>query len=214
MKRPHRRCGHTPGAMSPQDQAVVDAFLAMLAAIRTPQLRTPGSGQDIAIRVGPGVERAHPRPGDDHNTDVIAVALVHPDTPHAATHHQALQLGYTDRGWLRCPTNTILGAWHPAYTMLTHSAAHRPLPDDVGMTPAHYAVHVEAPTAPATCCSASGPTPRPGGPPATPTASTPSWPERQRPPSPASPSPQSLQCSTSATTTSTPTHAAPTSPRS
>ncbi|MFB7900735.1 hypothetical protein ACFC1B_31045, partial [Streptomyces xiamenensis] len=115
MKRPHRRCGHAPGAMSPQDQAVVDAFLAMLAAIRTPQPWTPGSGQDIAIGVGPGVERAHPRPGDDHGTDVIAVALVHPDTPHAATHRQALQLGYTDRGWLRCPTNTILGAWHPAY---------------------------------------------------------------------------------------------------
>ncbi|MEW2051622.1 hypothetical protein [Streptomyces sp. NPDC005476] len=28
--------------------------------------------------------------------------------------------------------------------MLTHAAANLPLPDDVGMAPAHYGVHVEA----------------------------------------------------------------------
>ncbi|MFJ3176391.1 hypothetical protein ACIPJK_37280 [Streptomyces roseus] len=28
--------------------------------------------------------------------------------------------------------------------MLTHAAANQPLPDDIGMPPAHYGVHVEA----------------------------------------------------------------------
>ncbi|MDT0440621.1 hypothetical protein RM877_38935, partial [Streptomyces sp. DSM 41981] len=46
--------------------------------------------------------------------------------------------------WLRCKTTAILGTWQPAYAMLTHAAANRPLPDDVGMDPAHYGVHVEA----------------------------------------------------------------------
>ncbi|MFD9574155.1 hypothetical protein ACFWBI_30535 [Streptomyces sp. NPDC059982] len=54
------------------------------------------------------------------------------------------QLGYTDRGWLRCETTMILGAWQPAYAMLTHAAANRPLPDDLGMSPTHYGVHIEA----------------------------------------------------------------------
>ncbi|WP_234327944.1 hypothetical protein [Streptomyces sp. NRRL F-2664] len=56
------------------------------------------------------------------------------------------QLGYTDRGWLRCETTAILGVWQPAYAMLTHAAAGLPLPEDVGigMPPAHYAVDVEA----------------------------------------------------------------------
>lgn len=31
MTRPHRRCGHGPGSLSPEDQAVVDAFRAYLA---------------------------------------------------------------------------------------------------------------------------------------------------------------------------------------
>ncbi|MGO4747132.1 hypothetical protein AB4212_00540 [Streptomyces sp. 2MCAF27] len=88
--------------------------------------------------------RAHPRPGDDHGTDQIAVALVHPDTPHASAYLHGHQLGYTDRGWLRCETTAILGVWQPAYAMLTHAAANLPLPEDVGMDPAHYGVHVEA----------------------------------------------------------------------
>ncbi|MER7119116.1 hypothetical protein ACWCY1_10275 [Streptomyces goshikiensis] len=75
---------------------------------------------------------------------MIAVALVHPDTPHAAAYFHGRQLGYTDRGWLRCETAAILGAWQPAYAMLTHAAANLPLPDDVGLEPAHYGVHVEA----------------------------------------------------------------------
>jgi hypothetical protein len=144
MKRLFRRCGHTPGAISPEDQAVVDAFREMLAALRDPEPWTPGRCQDVAVRVGPFIERAHPRPGDDHGTEMIAVALVHPDTPHAAAYLHGRQLGYTDRGWLRCETTAILGVWQPAYAMLTHAAAGLPLPDDVGMAPAHYGVHVEA----------------------------------------------------------------------
>lgn len=116
----------------------------MLAAVRDPEPWTPGHGQDVAVRVGPFIERAHTRPGDDHGTPTIAVALVHPDTGHATGYLHGRQLGYTDRGWLRCETTAILGIWQPAYTMLTHAAANLPLPHDVGMAPAHYGVHVEA----------------------------------------------------------------------
>ncbi|WP_069772183.1 hypothetical protein [Streptomyces sp. LUP30] len=145
MKRPSfRRCGPAPGAISPEDQAVVDSFRALLAARKNPQPWTPGCNQDVAVRVGPFLERAQPRPGDDHGPDLIAVALVHPDTPHAAAYLHGHQLGYTNRGWLRCETTAILGIWQPAYAMLTHAAANLPLPDDVGMAPAHYGVHVEA----------------------------------------------------------------------
>lgn len=144
MIRRFRRCGHAPGTLSPEDQAVVDQFRAMLAAVRSPEPWTPGSGQDVAVRIGPFIERAHPRPGDDHGTEEIAVALVHPDAPAAAAHLHRHQLGYADRGWLRCETTTILGVWQPAYAMLTHAAANLPLPDDLGMSPAHYGVHVEA----------------------------------------------------------------------
>ncbi|MBP5942758.1 hypothetical protein [Streptomyces acidiscabies] len=145
MKRlSFRRCGTAPGALSPEDQAVVDQFRAMLAAVRNPQPWTPGGSQDIAVRVGPFVERAHTRPGDDHGPEMIAVALVHPDTPHAAAYLHGRQLGYTERGWLRCDTSAILGIWQPGYAMLTHAAANLPLPDDVGMELAHYALYIEA----------------------------------------------------------------------
>ncbi|MGK5628569.1 hypothetical protein [Streptomyces sp. URMC 123] len=139
-----RRRSHAPGGLSPEDHATIDAFRAMLAAVRDPQPWAPGRAQDAAVRVGPFIERAHPRPGDDHGTEVIAVALVHPDTPHAAAYLHGHQLGYTSKGWLRCETTTILGAWQPAYAILTHAAANLPLPDNVGMAPAHYSVHVEA----------------------------------------------------------------------
>lgn len=139
MKRLFRRCGHAPGALSPEDQAAVDQFRALLAALRDPQPWTPGQCQDLAVRVGPFAERAHPRPGDDHGPDIIAVALQHPGgsyTPYRSR--------YRKLGWLRCETTTILGAWNPAYAPLTHAAAGRDLPDDVGMAPANYGVHVEA----------------------------------------------------------------------
>ncbi|MEV6549262.1 hypothetical protein AB0M57_11175 [Streptomyces sp. NPDC051597] len=70
MKRlSFRRCGTAPGVLSPDDQAVVDQVRAMLTAVRNPQPWTPGTAQDIAVRVGPFVERAHTRPGDDHGPD-------------------------------------------------------------------------------------------------------------------------------------------------
>ncbi|MFE9222786.1 hypothetical protein ACFYN3_41755 [Streptomyces lavendulae] len=140
IRRIFRRCGHAPGALSPDDQAAVDAFRAMLAAIRAPEPWTPDRCQDIAVRVGPFVERARTRPGDDYGPDLIAIALIHPDTPHAAAYAHR----YTSKGWLRCETAAILGVWQPAYAMLTHAAAGLDLPDDVGMTPAYYGVHVEA----------------------------------------------------------------------
>ncbi|MEE1931205.1 hypothetical protein V1J52_24005 [Streptomyces sp. TRM 70351] len=96
------------------------------------------------MRVGPFIERARPRPGDDHGTEMIAIFLVHPDTGNAAAYLHGHQLGYTGRGWLRCETTAILGLWQPDYTMLTHAAANLPLPDNLGMDPARYGVHVEA----------------------------------------------------------------------
>ncbi|MFF7954061.1 hypothetical protein [Streptomyces griseorubiginosus] len=143
-RRLFRRCGTAADPLAPEDQAIVDAFRSLLEVRKNPQPWTPGSGQHVAVQVGPFIERAHPRPGDDHGPDLIAVSLVHPDTPHAAAYLHGHQLGYTGRGWLRCETAAILGIWQPAYTMLTHAAANLHLPDDVGMAPAHYGVHVEA----------------------------------------------------------------------
>jgi hypothetical protein len=140
MKRFFRRCGHTPGALSPKGQVVVDAFRATLAALRNPEPWTPGRCQDVAVRVGPFIKRAHTRPGDDYRPDLIAVALVDPDTPHAAAYAHR----YSRKGWLRRETSKILGVWNPAYAMLTHFATGLDLPDDVGMAPANYGVHVEA----------------------------------------------------------------------
>jgi hypothetical protein len=77
---------------------------------------------------------------------VIAVALVHPDTPNAAAYRHGRQIGYTSRGWLRCRTADIVGLWQPDYTMLTHASIGRSLPDDIGMEPAHYALVVDART--------------------------------------------------------------------
>ncbi|MCZ4125760.1 hypothetical protein [Streptomyces sp. H39-S7] len=141
IRRMFRRCGHAsaPGDVTPEDQAVVDQSRAMLAALRDPEPWTPGHCQDVAVRVGPFIERAHTRPGDDHGPDIIAVALQHPSGSYAP---------YADRyrklGWLRCETATILGVWQPTYAMLTHAAAGLDLPDDVGMEPAHYATYIEA----------------------------------------------------------------------
>ncbi|MFG3390618.1 hypothetical protein [Streptomyces rochei] len=142
-----RRRGHTPEALAPDQQGTTEPHqmrLAAIAALSTPQPWTPGDGQDIAVRVGPFVERAHTRPGDDHGPDMIAVALVHPDTPHAAAYPHGHQLGYTDRGWLRCETTAIIGTWQPDYAPLTHAGAGLPLPHDIGMDPAHYALYIEA----------------------------------------------------------------------
>ncbi|MCL6293240.1 hypothetical protein [Streptomyces sp. 43Y-GA-1] len=146
MIRRLRRCGHAPGTISPEDQAVVDQFREMLTALRNPEPWTPGTGsaRDIAVRVGPFVERAHTRPGDDHGPDLIAVTLVHPDTPYPAAHLHGRQLGYTEHDWLRCPTTSIVGYWQPGCRQLTHAANGLHLPDDIGMAPANYALHIEA----------------------------------------------------------------------
>lgn len=135
MKRRFKRCGHAPGALSPEDQAAVDDFLALLPLLKNPQPWTPGSGEDVAVRVGPFIERGHPRPGDDHGPDVFALALVHPDTPHAPYDRRY------NRGWLRCERRLIFGAWHSAYRVLTHIACGLDLPDQP-LPPAHYAVHI------------------------------------------------------------------------
>ncbi|MGW1106170.1 hypothetical protein [Streptomyces sp. NPDC002540] len=140
IRRMFRRSGHAPGAPTPEGQAVVNAFRAMLAAVRNPEPRTPGRAQDVAVRGGPFIERAHTRSGDGHGPDLIVVALIHPETPHAAAYAHR----YTNKGWLRCETATTLGVWQPAYAMLTHAAAGLDLPVDVGMAPANYGVHVEA----------------------------------------------------------------------
>ncbi|MFD5398562.1 hypothetical protein ACFWJW_30675 [Streptomyces sp. NPDC127097] len=139
MIRMLRRCGHSPGALTFEDQAVVDAFRAMLAALRSPEPWTPGCGLDIAVRVGPFIERARTRPGDDHGPDLIAVALQHPGGAYAP-----YGAHYRNLGWLRCETVKILGVWNQAYSPLTHAAAGLDLPADVGMKPAHYGVLVEA----------------------------------------------------------------------
>ncbi|MER6916099.1 hypothetical protein ABT354_30885 [Streptomyces sp. NPDC000594] len=143
MKCLFRCCGHVPGAIAPKDQAAVDDLPAMLTVVRFPEPWTPGSGRDVAVRVGPFIERAHTRPGDDHGLDMIAVTLVHPDSPHAGACLHGRQLGY-NCDWLRCKTTSILGFWQPGYTMLTHAASDLPLPDDIGMDPAHYALYTEA----------------------------------------------------------------------
>ncbi|WP_420082768.1 hypothetical protein ACN6AT_37710 (plasmid) [Streptomyces sp. JL4002] len=136
-----RRCATLPRTvLSPKGQANVNVFRTLLAVLRTPEPWTSGCGRDIAVRVGAHIERARTRPGDDRGPDVIAVALVHPHTPHAAAYAQR----YTGKGWLRCETATIVGLWQPAYTALTHAAEGLDLPDDVDMPPAHYGVDVEA----------------------------------------------------------------------
>ncbi|MFD3920197.1 hypothetical protein [Streptomyces sp. NPDC058595] len=139
IRRMSRLVDHVADALIPKDRAAVDQLRATLSALRSPEPWTPGRTQDIALRVGPFIERAHTRPGDDHGPDLIAVTLVHPNTPHAA-----YAFRYSSEGWLRCETATILGVWNPAYTPLTHAAAGLDLPDDTGMTPAHYALYVEA----------------------------------------------------------------------
>ncbi|MEE1931447.1 hypothetical protein V1J52_25335 [Streptomyces sp. TRM 70351] len=113
MKRPiFRRCSPTPSTLTPEDQATVDAFRAMLAAVRAPQPWTPGCGQDVAVRVGPFIERAHPRPGDDHGTEMIAISLVHPDTGTAAAYGE--EVFQTLQGQpLDDPTRALAGPLRP-----------------------------------------------------------------------------------------------------
>ncbi|MFF3350873.1 hypothetical protein [Streptomyces sp. NPDC002779] len=45
MKRLFCRCGHAPGALSPEDQAAVDQFRALLAALGDLQPWTPANAR-------------------------------------------------------------------------------------------------------------------------------------------------------------------------
>ncbi|MFF5131058.1 hypothetical protein ACFY41_29560 [Streptomyces syringium] len=78
MKHRLFRRSHAAGARSPEYQAVVDAIRVLL----TPEPWTPGSGQAVAIRVGPFIERGRSRHGDNHVPDAMALALQHPDVPY------------------------------------------------------------------------------------------------------------------------------------
>ncbi|WP_406396877.1 hypothetical protein [Streptomyces uncialis] len=96
------------------DQAAADKFRAMLTAVRDLRPWAPAHALDATVCVGPFMERAHPRPGDDHDTGTIAVALIHPGAGHAAACLHGRQLGCTDRGRLRCEPTTFLGTRQPA----------------------------------------------------------------------------------------------------
>ncbi|MFI8287447.1 hypothetical protein ACIF84_30915 [Streptomyces albidoflavus] len=141
LRRFRRRRGNAPGPITPEDQAVIDqfhAYLAGRAALRNPTPWNPGQAEDIAVRVGPYVERAHIRPGDRADEYHVVVALEHPHGSRAP---------YLDRylptGWLRCPTTQVIGTWTPDYTPFTHATAGLSLPEDLGMESAQYAIHVE-----------------------------------------------------------------------
>ncbi|MEV7275178.1 hypothetical protein ACIQIG_33760 [Streptomyces bacillaris] len=92
-------------------------------------------------RCGHAPGTTHPEDRAVIGPDIIAVALEHPDGPHTPR-----GAAYRRLGWLRCPTETILGLWTPAYAPLTHAAAGLDLPDPVGMHPAHYAVRLQVHT--------------------------------------------------------------------
>jgi hypothetical protein len=100
---------------------VVDAFKKMLTARRTPVPWT--EGDDLAIQVPNGVERARPQPGQDLIADIVDLALAHPDTGEALTQP------------MPCPRTLILGPWDPAYRPLTHAAVGQQLPDSAMSEP-------------------------------------------------------------------------------
>ncbi|MEU6371129.1 hypothetical protein ABZ876_36930 [Streptomyces sp. NPDC046931] len=60
MKRLFRRCGHAPGTLTPEDQAAVDQFRALLAALRDMAAWTPGLYKGGNACTGP---RSLLRPG-------------------------------------------------------------------------------------------------------------------------------------------------------
>ena len=110
-----KRCGRGPGEMHPGDQAVVDGFREMLIARKEPAPWT--EGDDLAVQVPNGVERARPEPGQDLSADVVQLVIVHPDTGEVLT--QAMP----------CPRALVLGPWDMVYRALTHAAVGQQLPD-------------------------------------------------------------------------------------
>ncbi|MEU3400652.1 HIT family protein [Streptomyces filamentosus] len=63
MNRRSRRCGNGPGPLSPDDQAAVDAFLAALAARRSPGQGTAGEHAKHAAPHETGEGDTHDRQG-------------------------------------------------------------------------------------------------------------------------------------------------------
>ncbi len=76
-----KRCGHGPGTLTAAEQAAADAFRTLLPVLKNPRPWTSGSGEDVAVRIGPWIERGHPRPCDDRGPDTLALAVGHPNTP-------------------------------------------------------------------------------------------------------------------------------------
>ena len=107
-----KRCGHGPGRLHPGDQVVVEAFRAYLQARKA---AAPWAiGDDVAVGVGGGVERARIHP--DHqqgapDAEIVVLALLDP------AGEQPVTL------WLRCPRSAIVGAWNPAFAPLTRTGS-------------------------------------------------------------------------------------------
>ncbi|MFI1510239.1 hypothetical protein [Streptomyces sp. NPDC020597] len=116
-----KRCGHGPGQLHPGDKAVVDAFKKMLTARRDPAPFT--EGDDVAVQVPNGVERARLEPRQDLSSEVVELVLVHPDTGEILTRP------------MPCPRTLILGPWDYAYRPLTHAAVGHQLPDSAMSEP-------------------------------------------------------------------------------
>lgn len=115
MTRRLRRCGHAPGAISPEDRTVVDQFRAMLTTLLNLEPWTPGTGsaRSIAVRVGTFVERAYTCPGDGRCPEMIASK----SAGYGATHDvQDRHSGSADPGWLtrqRVTTVFLAAGWSP-----------------------------------------------------------------------------------------------------
>ncbi|UXX98077.1 hypothetical protein N7U49_48185 (plasmid) [Streptomyces sp. AD2-2] len=100
---------------------MVDAFQRMLSARRNPAPFT--EGDDLAVQVPNGVERARPEPGHDLNAGTVDLALINPDTGEALTRP------------MPCPRTLILAPWDDTYRPLTHAAVGQQLPDSAVSEP-------------------------------------------------------------------------------
>jgi len=86
---------------------MVDAFRAYLKARH--EAAPWNSGDDVAVRVGGGVERARIHP--DHqqgalDAETVVLALLDPAGEQQPT------------VWLRCPRSEVVGAWDPVFAPL------------------------------------------------------------------------------------------------
>ncbi|WP_042428077.1 hypothetical protein [Streptacidiphilus anmyonensis] len=86
---------------------MVDAFLAYLKARKAAAPWSPGD--DVAVSVGGGVERA--RTHEQHgtpDTETVVLALLDPAGQRQPTE------------WLRCPREAVAGPWDDAFAPLSH----------------------------------------------------------------------------------------------